>query len=91
MAGSRWRIESAFEEAKGEVGLDHYEVRAWDGWHRHITLACVAHALLAVVRAKTLEPVPSSDKAGPQKGGLGPDSGCPPGAAFKTRRGLLSA
>ena len=37
VAGSRWRIESAFEEAKGEVGLDHYEVRSFQGWYRHIT------------------------------------------------------
>jgi SRSO17 transposase len=39
VAGSRWRIEVALEEAKGEVGLDHYEVRNWRGWYRHITLA----------------------------------------------------
>ena len=87
VAGSRWRIESAFEEAKGEVGLDHYEVRSWDGWHRHITLVCLAHALLVGVRAKTLEPVLASDKEGPKKGGLAPGSL----AVFKARRGLLSA
>ena len=50
IAGTRWTIEACFEEAKGEVGLDHYEVRAWTGWHRHITLAMLAHAYLAVVR-----------------------------------------
>jgi hypothetical protein len=33
----RWTVESSFEAAKGEVGLDHYEVRSWTGWHRHIT------------------------------------------------------
>ena len=52
-----------FEEAKGEVGLDQkepidlasYEVRKWDGWHRHITLAMLAHACLAVVRRQALE------------------------------------
>jgi SRSO17 transposase len=37
--------------AKGEVGLDDYEVRKWDGWHRHITLCLLAHAYLAVVRS----------------------------------------
>ena len=39
VAGTRWAIEECFEEAKGEVGLDQYEVRRWDGWYRHITLA----------------------------------------------------
>ncbi len=50
VAGSRWTIESCFEAAKGEVGLDQYEVRSWTGWHRHVTLALLAHAYLAVVR-----------------------------------------
>ena len=53
VAGQRWNIEACFEEAKGEVGLDQYEVRRWTGWYRHSTLACLAHALLAVVRAST--------------------------------------
>ena len=39
VAGTRWAIEECFEEAKGHVGLDQYEVRRWDGWYRHITLA----------------------------------------------------
>ncbi len=51
-AGSRWRVEIGFEEAKGEVGLAHYEVRSWHGWYRHITLALFAHAFLAAVRAE---------------------------------------
>lgn len=50
IAGTRWTIEACFEAAKGEVGLDEYEVRSWTGWHRHITLAMLAHAYLAVVR-----------------------------------------
>src|SRR5918911_969032 len=50
VAGSRWTIEACFEAAKGEVGLDEYEVRSWTGWHRHVTLAMLAHAYLAVVR-----------------------------------------
>lgn len=52
VAGWRWTIETCLEEAKGEVGLDQYEVRKWDGWYRHITLALFAHALLAVIRAR---------------------------------------
>jgi SRSO17 transposase len=50
VAGSRWSIESLFEQAKGEVGLDQYEVRSWVGWHRHITLAMFALAYLGAVR-----------------------------------------
>jgi SRSO17 transposase len=55
VAGSRWAIEVTLEAAKGEVGLDHYEVRSWTGWYRHITLAMWAHALLTVLRAAALE------------------------------------
>jgi len=51
VAGQRWRIEQSFELAKGEVGLDQYEVRRWDGWYRHMTLAMFALAYLAVLRA----------------------------------------
>ena len=50
IAGTRWTIESLFEQAKGEVGLDGYEVRSWIGWHRHVTLALLALATLAVLR-----------------------------------------
>ena len=50
VAGTRWTIEACFEAAKGEVGLDQYEVRSWTGWHRHVTLAMLAHAYLTVVR-----------------------------------------
>ncbi|HLB78510.1 MAG TPA: IS701 family transposase [Candidatus Dormibacteraeota bacterium] len=51
--GQRWTIETGFEESKGEVGLTQYEVRSWQGWHRHITLALLAHAFLVVLRART--------------------------------------
>jgi SRSO17 transposase len=49
-AGSRWAIEEGFERAKGEVGLDQYEVRGWTAWHRHVTLALLADAYLEVTR-----------------------------------------
>jgi SRSO17 transposase len=52
VAGQRWAVESAFQMAKGECGLDHYEVRHWQGWYRHITLAMLAFAVLSVVRAE---------------------------------------
>jgi SRSO17 transposase len=51
IAGKRWVIEDCFEAAKGEVGLDEYEVGKWDGWQRHITLCLLSHAYLAVVRS----------------------------------------
>ena len=51
VAGTRWVIEDAFKEAKSEVGLDQYEVRRWTGWYRHITLALLVHAFLAVTRS----------------------------------------
>ena len=47
---SRWQIEECLAEAKGEVGLDHDEVRKWDAWHRHATLCLLAHAFLVVTR-----------------------------------------
>jgi SRSO17 transposase len=50
VAGTRWQVEQAFELAKGEVGLDEYEVRTWTGWYRHITLAMFALAYLTVAR-----------------------------------------
>jgi len=50
VAGKRWTIEESFEITKGEVGLDEYEVRRWTGWYRHITLAMLAQAYLAVTR-----------------------------------------
>jgi SRSO17 transposase len=49
-AGSRWVVAERFERAKGEVGLDQYEVRRWDAWHRHVTFALLAHAYLEVTR-----------------------------------------
>jgi SRSO17 transposase len=56
VAGRRWAIEESFQTAKGEVGLDHYQVRRYDAWYRHITLACWAHAFLTVTRAAAGNP-----------------------------------
>ena len=50
VAGMRWAIEENFEDAKGMVGLDQYEVRKWGAWYRHVTLALLAHAYLAATR-----------------------------------------
>jgi SRSO17 transposase len=71
VAGARWAIEESFQAAKGEVGLDHYEVRGWAGWYRHITLAMLAHAYLTVMRAKaTGERTAVEKKRGRQKRGM---------------------
>ncbi len=51
--GTRWTVEQCFEEAKGEVGLDQYEVRTFQGWYRHITLAMLAHAFLMILRTQS--------------------------------------
>ena len=73
IAGRRWAIEESFAQSKGEVGLDQYEVRSWTGWHRHMTLAMTAQALLAITRARLFAKPAASGQAL---------------AAFKKRRGL---
>lgn len=52
-AGRRWAIEESFQTAKGEVSLDHYQVRRYDAWYQHITLTCLAHAYLPITHAAT--------------------------------------
>ena len=52
LSGMRWPIETAFEEGKGEVGMDHYETRTWRGWHHHMTQTFLAHFFLVHVRLK---------------------------------------
>jgi len=51
VAGARWAIEETFQTAKGQVGLDQYQVRRFDSWYRHVTLAMLAHAFLTVTTA----------------------------------------
>ena len=55
-AGQRWGIETCFQTAKQEAGLDEYEVRSWTGWYRHVTLSMLALSFLAAVRAEASEP-----------------------------------
>ena len=52
ITGTRWAIEETFQSAKGQTGLDQYQVRQYTGWYRHITLAMLAHAFLTVTRAR---------------------------------------
>jgi len=56
VAGARWAIEDLFELAKGDCGLDEYEVRGWVGWHRHVTLSLFALAVRAVIRSRAAKP-----------------------------------
>src|SRR5713101_4245984 len=62
VAGSRWRIEEGYEQAKGEVGLDQYEVRTWRAWYRYVTLALLAHAALVIMQGQ----VRTQEKKGEQ-------------------------
>jgi SRSO17 transposase len=81
VAGTRWTMESCFEAAKREVGLDHYEVRSWTGWYRHMTLAMWALARLVGLRAGAIA-VEALKKS------LPPPQARSSLAAFKASRGL---
>jgi SRSO17 transposase len=70
LSGARWPVEVAFEEAKGELGMDHYEVRTWRGWHHHMTQTFLAHHFVLRMRLRGEKP--------------GADSG--PGEAAPRRR-----
>jgi SRSO17 transposase len=69
VAGARWAVEDCFAEARNETGLDHYQVRRYRAWYRHITLSMLAHAFLAVAAhaARTgpppREPAPAGENA----------------------------
>jgi SRSO17 transposase len=75
-SGMRWPIESALQEAKGELGMDHYETRSWRGWHHHMTQTFLAHHFLVRMRLKL-------------KKSPGPDSGASP--AITRQRSALPA
>lgn len=62
VASLRYTVEQCIEEAKGETGLDEYEVRHWHSWYRHMTLSMMAHTWLAAIRYQ----------ANQKKGGLNP-------------------
>ena len=68
VAGSRWAIEVGFEEAKGLVGLDQYEVRKWHAWYRHVTLVLLAYATLVVTRCHTTTAAAAAEKGGAVEG-----------------------
>jgi SRSO17 transposase len=88
--GTRWTVEQCFEEGKGEVGLDHYEVRSGPGWYRHITLCMLAHAFLVVLRTQSqiLIPDPGGDEGKKRWQPSQPHSPSKTLSAFKRQRGL---
>lgn len=59
ISGMRWPIETIFEEAKGEVGFDQYEMRSWQGWHHHMLLVSLAHHFLVRLRIRFQEQAPA--------------------------------
>lgn len=88
--GMRWTVEQCFEEGKGEVGLDEYEVRSWHGWYRHITLSMLAHAFLVVLRMQSQTQIPEIGQNEEKKRWRPsqPDSPSKTLSAFKRMRGL---
>jgi SRSO17 transposase len=88
VAASRWPVEQCFEEAKGEAGLDHYEVRHWHSWHRHMTLAMLAHGFVAWQRREAGEkgaaercPADGAADGAAERGGNPAVAGAHPAAA----------
>ena len=59
ISGMRWPIETIFEEAKSEVGFDHYEMRSWLGWHHHMLLVSLAHHFLVRLRIRFQKQAPA--------------------------------
>jgi SRSO17 transposase len=71
VCGMRWTIECCFAEGKGELGMDHYELRSWAGWHHHMTLVILAHHFLVRLRRRLMgrgQPRPA-EQAGAREGG----------------------
>jgi SRSO17 transposase len=61
VAGTRWRIETAFQTSKNATGLDEHQVRRWDSWYRYTTLVMLAHAILTVIAARERARRPPDD------------------------------
>ncbi|MGY5121199.1 hypothetical protein ACWC2H_36065 [Streptomyces sp. 900105755] len=97
IAGRRWAIEECFQAAKNECGLDEYEVRRYVGWMRHVTLAMLAHAFLAVTAAQaaakgdaeTVPPWSAHRSGSPPAPGNWPRAPAPP-APLRPRHELVT-
>ena len=83
VAFSRWRIERLFQDTKGELGMDHFEVRTWRAIRRHLVLSAVSHLFLAEFRQTH-----GGKKSGPDRG-PSPRGDGRPRAGLDTRRTLL--
>jgi SRSO17 transposase len=77
VAGARWAVEDCFAEAKNETGLDHYQVRLYRAWYRHITLSMLAHAFLAVSARATRPAPPEAPPASENADGEPAEKGVP--------------
>ncbi len=87
VAGTRWAIAECFEAAKGQVGLDQYEVRRWDGWYRHITPVSQHGAGFGDAGAGVAASNQASSDGTRSKGGCyGPDAALIPITAPEVRR-----
>jgi SRSO17 transposase len=71
VAFSRWRVERCFEDEKGELGLDHYEGRKYQGLKRHMILTAVSHLFLAKVHQDLRGEKPGVDGVPGANGGVG--------------------
>lgn len=65
----RWRVERAFEDLKGELGLDHYEGRRWPGWHHHVSVVLCCYAFVVAERARRFPPSAGGTVADPAECG----------------------
>ncbi len=63
VCGMRWPIECCFEEGKGQVGMDHYELRFWRGWYHPMTLVILAHHFLVRLRLRQRQRLMGCDAA----------------------------
>lgn len=83
LCAGRWPVERAIEEAKGELGLDHYEVRGWVGWHHHVTLTFLAHHFLVRARLRLGGEKPGPDR--PASARPAASDAAPPDAGRRAR------
>src|SRR5580658_5840432 len=86
VAGARWGIEDCFAEAKNETGLDHYQVRKYQAWYRHVTLSMLAHVFLAVTAHATRPETPHLPASGNDGGEPGKKGPAACGQIFAPRR-----
>ena len=75
LSGLRWAVEQCFEEGKTELGMDHYEVRKYPGWHQHMLTTMLAHVFLWRLKLRVGKKSPSAhggSTADDLRGGLAP-------------------